>query len=115
LVNDVNLHTKQSNQPVKRICLFVNLLLIAALAEAQRLYPSDVTGRYADSLKTQLQKTVPPDYYITHLPFFCKKEWQVEKATKIPFRLRLGSLEYVNTLEGKNAVSRHPIQAVRKN
>jgi hypothetical protein len=100
---------------VKRICLFVNLLLIASFAEAQRLYPADVTARYADSLKTQLQKTVPPNYYITHLPFFCKKEWQIEKATKIPFRLRLGSLEYVNALEDKNAVMRQPVQTTPKN
>lgn len=99
---------------MKRICLFVNLLLIAALAEAQRLYPADVTTRYTDSMKTQLKKTVPKGYYITHLPFFCKKEWQIEKATGIPFRLRLGSLDYVNTLEGKNAVSRQPVQVSGK-
>jgi hypothetical protein len=95
---------------VKRICLFVNLLLIAALAEAQRLYPSDVTSKYIDSLKMQPLKIVPSNYYIAHLPFFCKKEWQIEKATKIPFRFRLGTPEHVNTLEGKNAMIRQPLQ-----
>jgi hypothetical protein len=31
----------------------------------------------------------------------CQKEWKLEKMTGVPFRFRLGSLEYVDRLEAK--------------
>ncbi|MBX2934615.1 MAG: hypothetical protein KF825_10235 [Ferruginibacter sp.] len=52
--------------------------------------------------------SIGENYYSNNLGFFCKKEWQFEKATKIPFRFRLGSLQYNDYLEQKpNAVKQY--------
>ena len=44
----------------------------------------------------------PADMYYLQSGFFCKREWELEKATHIPFRFRLGSLADCNAMEGKH-------------
>ncbi|HTQ63635.1 MAG TPA: hypothetical protein VMI12_02505 [Puia sp.] len=51
--------------------------------------------------ENNLQRILPADFYVQHIGYFCKKEWEFEKSVHIPLRFRLGSLEYCNYLEGK--------------
>ncbi len=44
---------------------------------------------------------IPSNIFYTQSGIMCKSEWQLEKATHIPFRFRLGSLADCNALEGK--------------
>lgn len=48
---------------------------------------------------------VSANFYVKNLGFFCKQELRLEAITKIPFRFRLGSVNYCDWMEGKkNAV-----------
>lgn len=48
-----------------------------------------------------LMLPLPSDYYSRHLGIICQEEWKLEKKTGLPLRFRLGSLQYVDQLEGK--------------
>jgi len=58
---------------------------------------------------------IAADYYTRNFGFFCKNELKLEKATKIPLRFRLGSLQYNDYLEGKPNTGILPAYQIIKN
>lgn len=44
---------------------------------------------------------ISSNFYTQKFGFFCKKEFQLEKITKIPFKFRLGSVQQCDWMEGK--------------
>ena len=50
----------------------------------------------------KITPVITPGFYVSQLGFFCKQEIKFEKATRIPFRFRLGSVEECDRMEGKN-------------
>jgi hypothetical protein len=57
----------------------------------------------ADSLRLRPNTsfTLRKDDYVKNLAFFCRQEYKFEKVLHVPLRLRVGSLEQCNRLEGK--------------
>ncbi len=53
------------------------------------------------SIVKRINAPVSANFITSNYSFFCKEELRIEKATKIPLRFRLGSLEQCNFYEGK--------------
>jgi hypothetical protein len=89
---------------LKPNCL-IAILCICCFSAAKAQLSADslqyLPKRVLYSKVTLIKNTVPPSFYSDKLGFFCKEELKLEKKIKIPFRFRLGSLNYVNQLEGK--------------
>ena len=54
-----------------------------------------------DLVKGKTLKPVGENLYTQHLGFFCRQEIKMEQQIKVPLKIRLGSTDYCNWLEGK--------------
>ena len=116
----IKLHTKRWRKQGSIICLFIILLVcgtstcysqltntLSDSAIAQRqviLGPSiNLTGISALSRIRAKPTMLPQSFYTQTIGYFCKKEIQIEKAVKMPLRIRLGSVAYTDKMENKNS------------
>ncbi|MDQ3396100.1 MAG: hypothetical protein M3512_18600 [Bacteroidota bacterium] len=79
----------------KRLLGPLLMFMISLPAFSQTAYP-EISSASFKSIKT-----IPSDFYVKGLGFYCKKEWQFQKTIKLPLFLRLGNKDYVDFLEGK--------------
>lgn len=57
-----------------------------------------ITTYQPDSIRVSAQPSV---FSVERLPFFCKHEYALDQKSKMKIRFRLGSVDYVDRLEGK--------------
>jgi len=106
----VNLQSKLSLMQGIKICFSVIFLLFTARSLGQ--FRSDtviikpLVVLKADTLSQPVRTAafLPANFYARNLGFMCRQEFFLEKKTKIPFRFRLGNLDYCNYLEGKSVI-----------
>ena len=46
-------------------------------------------------------QSIRPDFYARYMAWTCRQELKMQQAIKLPLYLRLGNLDHVNRLEGK--------------
>lgn len=110
LVNKLNIHLSERLFMVI-ICCTMNW--IPLLGQASNYEKVDISLLFKPqifisviantSIETGRNQANPflATYDVKRLPFFCKIEHKIERSGKIPFRFRLGDLNYVNMLENK--------------
>ena len=101
--NEVNKSVTFKNQPINNLFSqeLPNLFLIRE-TYWKKIQPQFITAQATQrSFFCFSPESFSSDFYNYKLGWACKQEWKLEKATSIPIKLRLGSIEQVDFLEGK--------------
>ena len=83
-------------------CVISMFFLFSVQLSAQKIEaPIKAKALPSISELATLPSTEFKENYYQNLAIFCKLEYKLEKKSGVPVRMRLGSLDYVNQLEGK--------------
>ena len=89
-------HLQVSSQQIDSVKFKAIVLNPSGFNYFNKLSPSaKQNGQATQKIKTNLGSP------FAHWGFMCVGEYKLEQKTGVPLRLRLGSLDYVNKLEGK--------------
>ncbi|MEN0046179.1 MAG: hypothetical protein AAF806_03860 [Bacteroidota bacterium] len=66
-----------------------------------RLLPLSFTNTIPQNLTQKIQALSLSETYWEELGFFCKMEIKMEQKSRFPVKFRLGTVDYVDRLEGK--------------
>ncbi len=78
--------------------ILTTILLLGTLSPLMKDTTRPVFNMYTITQEIK----VPANYYTTKTGFFCNTERAIEKQTKVQLKVRLGSLEQTQKLEGYN-------------
>ncbi len=101
------------------ICLFIILLVCfqsevyaqsTSRADSSKVFTSETFVKNPSNINNLRQlpgytrdiNLLPANLYLRTIGFFCKKEIEMDKATRVPVRFRLGSVSYTDKMENKN-------------
>lgn len=91
--------------PKSRVLTSINGKLVTpsvlSLSQLGQQWGAAIPYLWVDTSQQMTSQPFNPAFYVNNLTGFCKVEWKVEKRFNIPLRVRLGSLDYTNKLEGK--------------
>ncbi len=91
------LSLKQENPPQNKI----SFLRFTKDENDYGLYRNG-TSYPPENLRTTFTSIIPANLATCNYAFFCRQELKIEKATNIPIRFRLGSVEQCDYYEGKH-------------
>lgn len=85
------------------VCCMINPGLSQFDSNQVRTPYPEMKQLFSLTTTSQLTKINLEEYrfHPQQLPFFCRIEHKIEQKSNIPFRFRIGNLNYVNALENK--------------
>ena len=97
-------HSQLKNVLLRNTSIFPSFSMVGTTIYFKKLKLLNSSGTKQTAKKYShfiSPKIIPANFSVCDYGFFCRQELKVEKATNIPIRVRLGSLEQCNYYEGK--------------